>query len=147
MGYVIELIQEFNDAWDSGDGKLFEEVVRRNFAPDAVVTRPEEAPILVSDVLPLWLTEIEAWRPQQHILVNSIEGEDAGVYEYEWVATHNSLLRTTDGREFPASGAQVRNHAAGLVRCKDGKIVSLEAIFSGYQDIVRQLEAVQAAGA
>lgn len=147
MGYVIDLIQEFNDAWDSGDGKLFEEVVRRNFAPDAVVTRPEEPPIPVSEVLPLWLVEIDAWKPQKHVLVNSIEGEDAGVYEYEWTATHNSLLRTTDGREFPASGTVVRNHAAGLIRCKDGKIVSLGAIFSGYQDIVRQLEAAQAATA
>lgn len=144
MGKLIDQITEFNDAWDSGDKELFERVVRRNFAPGAVVVRPEESPIPVEQVLPLWLVEIDAWKPQKHVLVNSIEGENAAVYEYEWSATHNALLRTTDGREFPPTGRVVSNHAAGLIRGNGEQIVSLEAIFSGYQEIVRQLEAQRA---
>jgi hypothetical protein len=140
---IMGLVEVFYDAWDSGDPGRMNEVVPQVFAHDAKIGRPEEPLTTIQDVLPLWLTEIEAWRPQEHIVTNVIKGERSACWEYRWIATHNGLLRTTDGREFPASGKTVENNAAIVAEWDGSKITSFVPLFSNYQDIVRQLEADQ----
>lgn len=140
---LMDLVKVFYDAWDSGDPDRMREAVPDVFTDDARIGRPEEPLTTLHDVLPLWLTEVEAWRPQQHIITQVIQGERSACWEYRWIATHNGLLRTTDGREFPASGKQVENRAAITAEWDGTKITSFLPLFSHYQDIVRQLEVDQ----
>lgn len=143
MASIMDKVKVFYDGWDSGDPATFRASVGDAFVPGARVGRPEEATRTPEELMDLWLVELAAWRPQQHIITTVIEGGNCAMYEYIWRATHNSLLKTTDGREFPPTGRVVENRA-GIYATWDGdRLLTFTPVFSNYQDIVRQIEAAQ----
>jgi ketosteroid isomerase-like protein len=143
VGTILDKIKVFYDGWDSGDSEAFTASVAEAFVPGASVGRPEEPTRTVEELMPLWLVELEAWKPQSHEITTVIEGGDAVMYEYIWRATHNSVLETTDGRVFPPTGRQVQNRAGIYATWNGEKLTSFTPVFSNYQDIVRQIEAAQ----
>lgn len=143
MAGIMDMVKVFYDGWDSGDPDVFRASVSEAFVPGARVGRPEEATRTPEELMDIWLVELDAWRPQQHIVTTVIEGGNCAMYEYIWRATHNSLLKTTDGREFPPTRRVVENRA-GIYATWDGeRLTSFTPVFSNYQDIVRQIEVAQ----
>ena len=139
LGPIITLIKGFNDAWDRGDPELFREIAESTFSPDAIVVRPETSPLRVRELLPVWLSEVQAWQPQKHVIVNTIEGDGGAVYEWDWTATHSGPLLRTNGDVITPTHQTVHTRAAAIVRWDGERITSLEGLFSTYPDAVREI--------
>jgi hypothetical protein len=125
--------RDLHGAAVSADPERLERGVEDLFAPNArIAVGPSARVVRPSDLLPTWLSEIEAWTPQGYEILTSVDAGNAVAYEYLWSARHTGRLRLPDGREIEPTGITVVDRVAIFARWDGSRVTYCQSYFSRY---------------
>jgi hypothetical protein len=134
--------RELHLAAASADPERLERGVEDLFAPNArLALVPSGRLVRVSDILPTWLAEMEAWTPQGYEILTVVDSGNAVAYEYRWSARHTGRLRLPDGRLIEPTGITVEDRVAIFARWDGSRVTYCESYFARYPAVLSDLAA------